>query len=207
MAKCKESGKGSGFVPEKRTPVKFANGHIRGVSEGIASAFCIAILLLCIVTGPACSKPAGNAPRAAVASEPVTVVRSGEVEAMLRGARGRVVVVNLWATWCKPCVEEMPYLARFYREYRPKDVAFFALSVDAPDDIAAVRRFHEEQDLPFPVHIVDERDPDALGKVIQTELSGAVPVTIFYDRSGAPRHVWEGAIDYAELTRQTDALL
>ncbi|HEX72432.1 MAG TPA: redoxin domain-containing protein [Candidatus Hydrogenedentes bacterium] len=187
--------------------MKSANEHVRGVAGAIAPALCVAALLFSIVIGPACSKPAGNAPQAAVASDSVTVVRSGEVEAMLRGARGKVVVVNLWATWCKPCVEEMPYLARFYREYRPKDVAFFALSVDASDDVAAVRRFHKEQDLPFPVHIVDERDPDALGKAIQTELSGAVPVTIFYDRSGAPRHVREGAIDYAELTRQADALL
>ncbi len=181
--------------------------HGRSVARGITFALGVAALLLSVGTGTACSKPAGNAPQAAVPSDPVTVVRSADVEKMLGGARGKVVVVNLWATWCKPCVEEMPYLARFYREYRPKNVAFFAFSVDAPDDEAVVRRFHKEQDLPFPVYIVDERDPDALGKAIQTELSGAVPVTIFYDRSGAPRHVREGAIDYAELSRQVDALI
>lgn len=172
-----------------------------------AASYTLGIALL---VGLGCSGPAptsASTPAPETGKYQVSVVNAAEVYAMLKGVRGKTVVVNLWATWCKPCVEEMPHFAKFYQAYSDKDVVLFALSVDAADDLAAVRRFHEEHKLPFPVYIVDERDPDVLEKILETEISGAVPVTIFYDREGELRHKWEGLIGEEDLRRATDAIL
>lgn len=179
-------------------------------SRQIMRAWPVLTLSMALLVGLGCSSPSPTSvstPAPETGKDQVSVVNAADVDAMLKGARGKTVVVNLWATWCKPCVEEMPHFAKFYQEYSQKEVLFFALSVDAADDLAAVRRFHEEHKLPFPVYIVDERDPDVLEKILGTEISGAVPVTIFYDRKGEPRHKWEGLINEEELRRSADAIL
>jgi peroxiredoxin len=68
---------------------------------------------------------------------------------------GRLLVVNFWATWCPPCVEEMPSLSRFAQELNPSGVVVLGVSVDKSE--AAYRKFLEEQQLPF--HVT--RDPEA----------------------------------------------
>jgi len=60
---------------------------------------------------------------------------------------GSVVLVNFWATWCKPCMEEMPVLVRLYQQLRPKGLAVIAVNVD--DDVSAAKSWLKENPLPF----------------------------------------------------------
>jgi peroxiredoxin len=63
--------------------------------------------------------------------------------------RGRVVLVNFWATWCKPCEQEMPAMERLYQALRDEGFELLAISVDT--DVDAVRRFRERLGLSFPI--------------------------------------------------------
>jgi peroxiredoxin len=99
---------------------------------------------------------------------------------------GRVVVVNFWATWCPPCVEEMPSLERLHRALGPEGLAVLGVSVD--DDEAALRRFVEEKGLTFPIL----RDPG--GDVARRYRTVQYPETFVLDGAGIVRERYAGAI-------------
>ncbi len=149
-------------------------------------------------------------PRDADALNPpaITMARVATIQSLLRDARGKVVVLNLWATWCVPCAAEMPEFVRFYREQQPGGAVFISISTDDPAAAQTqVREFQKAKDIPFPVYVLEERDPDALGKVLQTEFSGALPVTLLYGRDGTLKKAWSTAITLEELNQAVKPLL
>jgi peroxiredoxin len=67
----------------------------------------------------------------------------------MQGLRGRVVLINFWATWCKPCEDEMPAMERLYQELSPQGFELLAISVD--DTSEPVRAFQDRLALSFPI--------------------------------------------------------
>jgi peroxiredoxin len=94
----------------------------------------------------------------------------------LAGFRGRVVLLNFWATWCPPCREEMPSMERLYQRYRERGFTILALSVDR--NVAAIPGFVDGFQLTFPIGL----DPE--GTVAKAYRMRALPTTIVIDRAG-----------------------
>jgi thiol-disulfide isomerase/thioredoxin len=94
----------------------------------------------------------------------------------LAALRGKIVVVNFWASWCPPCVEEMPSLNRFAQAYAPKGVEVVAISVD--DDPKAYKEFLDKNHLT----LVTARDPDK--KINAQYGTFRYPETYIADRQG-----------------------
>ena len=97
----------------------------------------------------------------------------------MAGWRGRPLLLNFWATWCAPCVVEMPLLDRFAREQRSRGWQVLALAVDQPDP---VRRFIAERNLRLPVAIAG-----AIGLDLSRHLGnvgGGLPFTAAFDSRG-----------------------
>ncbi len=97
-------------------------------------------------------------PLGAGSAAPELALRDIESDApvSLRNLRGRVVLVNFWATWCKPCEDEMPAMERLYRALHPEGFELLAVSVD--EDASLVREFRERLSLSFPIlHDADKR--------------------------------------------------
>lgn len=129
--------------------------------------------------------------------EAITVAEAAE---RLNAAKGKVVVVNLWATWCPPCRAEMPDLNAFYKEADKDTVAFLSFSVDNPEELEkTVRPYVAKQHLAFPVYVLKNPDLDELSKKLGVELEGAIPTTIVYNREGKPSKPWVGGISTKEL--------
>ncbi|HEV7240003.1 MAG TPA: TlpA disulfide reductase family protein [Thermoanaerobaculia bacterium] len=105
----------------------------------------------------------------------------------LAGKRGKVVLVNLWATWCGPCRYEIPELQRIHDAYTARGFEVVGVSVDE-GEVATVQAFVEEQKMRYPV----AHDPQGtLANVLQTSV---LPTSILIDRNG--KIVWKkvGAI-------------
>jgi peroxiredoxin len=115
--------------------------------------------------------------------------------------RGRVVMVNFWATWCGPCRVELPHLARLHEKYR--GAGFVLLGVNIDDDPNAAKALAGKLGLKFPVLL------DAGKTVVATYDLNAMPATVLIDRDGRVRHLHRGYKDGAEqlYEQQVRALL
>ena len=91
--------------------------------------------------------------------------------------KGKVVVLNFWATWCKPCEEEMPSMERLYQRLKERGLVVVAISMDA-DGAAVVRPFVEKHKLTFPVALDPRMTVSAPYGV------WALPATFIIDRGG-----------------------
>jgi thiol-disulfide isomerase/thioredoxin len=159
---------------------------------------------------PRKTEPKGAEQPAPEAAElpPVELADSAKVKELLAAAKGKVVLLNFWATWCPPCVEETPHFVELYKKYKDKDFVFISLSADGPAaKDKAVTSFQKKHALPFPVYVLDGLDPDALKDVLGKELSGALPETLVYDKTGALKSSVEGGLSYDELEGMVKPLL
>jgi len=119
-------------------------------------------------------------PAAVAVGRPAPDLTASEMDGRtvrLADYRGKVVVLNIWATWCPPCVDEMPSLDKLYREFKDQNFALLAVSIDS-DGIAAVAPFMTKHGLTFPA-LIDSQ------AAIQTayEITG-VPETFIIDKNG-----------------------
>ncbi|MFT3744135.1 MAG: TlpA disulfide reductase family protein [Pyrinomonadaceae bacterium] len=113
--------------------------------------------------------------------------------------RGKVVVLNFWATWCVPCRKEMPYLAAIARDYAAKGVEVIGASGDAVANSAKVAKFVRDHKVDFPIWLgTSATDMKRFG------VSKVLPSTVVIDQDG--KIVWReiGIIKPAELRKQLD---
>lgn len=113
--------------------------------------------------------------------------------------KGRVLVVNLFATWCPPCRAEMPMLVETAAAYRSKGVDFVGVSLDQ-GGAKVVKPFVAKYKIDFPVLF-----PTA-GPSIADGVSG-IPVTLVIDRQGRLAQAYSGMVSEEELTRDLDRLV
>ena len=114
--------------------------------------------------------------------------------------RGQVVLVNLWATWCPPCKEEMPVLQAYHNKYMDK--GFTIIAINDGDPASDVKQFAEDYRLTFPVWL----DPtymatDHAFKTIN------LPSSYVIDRNGTVRLMWVGGINRRMLNQHVTPLI
>jgi len=117
-------------------------------------------------------------------------VQDSEHTVALSQLRGQIVVLNFWATWCEPCVEEVPSLVEMQRRMKYKGVTVVAVSVDVNEN--NYRQFVKEHT----VNLMTVRDPDQR----TSNLYGTFkfPETYIIDRNGVMRRKFIGAVDWTE---------
>lgn len=150
------------------------------------------------------SPPAESAQAPAVesaapeAAKTVAVVSPTDLAARMAEAKGKVLVVNYWATWCPPCVHELPEFAAFYNAMDRSQVDFLSVSTDHPSTVAeVVTPFVKERALPFPVHVFDGMPDDLSSAVDVGDWTSAVPATFVYDRDGKLVKAWNEEVTRA----------
>lgn len=121
-----------------------------------------------------------------------TLAAMGGGDLQLSDFKGKVVLLNFWATWCEPCVREMPAMQAVYEEYRDK--GFEILAVNLGQDEGTVRRFIESVGGKFPVVY------DITGGVGDTYLVRNMPTSYFIDRNGVVRHQLEQEMTEERIT-------
>lgn len=112
----------------------------------------------------------------------------------LAAMKGRPLLLNFWATWCPPCVQELPMLNAFYREHAAKGWQVLGLAIDQP---SAVRKFLTRIPLDFPVGLAGLGGTD-LGRSLGN-LTGGLPFSVVFGADGEVRHRKMGQITDEDL--------
>lgn len=136
----------------------------------------------------------------------VPVVSADEIHALVDSHRGKIVVVNFWATWCPPCLEEFPDIIQVYDEYRDRGLEVFAVSMNEADEVEDIEAFLETFEPPFPVYRAASVDSEFYDGVVQPWF-GEMPITLVFDATGRQVHYHRRAVDYAGLAADIDALI
>jgi len=144
--------------------------------------------------------PASPMAQTSEVSPTVRAVSKDELKALLRANHGKWLVLNFWATWCMPCVNELPLLARFYNELDAAQVVLLSVSVDDAESVEKkVIPLVKEKRLPFSVYVLSGLNPEDLTEILGKPISGTLPCTLIYDRQGRVREHWEEALTWERL--------
>jgi len=140
------------------------------------------------------------------ASEVWVDVGPGDLQAALRAHEGEALLVNLWSTWCEPCVEEMPELVRTAARYEGRGLRLVLISADFPEQRDEARAFLDRVGAPTPSWFKTGSDNDFL-ETLHPELSGALPATLLLDGEREVVQVWQRAVTAEDLREPIEALL
>jgi len=165
-----------------------------------------------VAAGVPRSAGAGNdssATAPAAASLPVSFADLAAIHKNLQGRRGHPVFVNFWATWCGPCVEELPQLAALSREEAALGTDFVGISTDAwvtgegAETETKVRAFMARAGIVY-TNLIYRGDQDPLLNAFK--LPGPIPFSILYDGQGRIVTSWTGPVPIAEVRRRLAGL-
>jgi cytochrome c biogenesis protein CcmG/thiol:disulfide interchange protein DsbE len=117
----------------------------------------------------------------------------------LSSFRGKVVLLDFWATWCASCQVEMPSFVQWQRQYGPRGLQVIGISMD--DDLALARRITTKFRLNYPVAMGDEKLGQLYGGVL------GLPLTYLIDRNGIVRTKFQGETDLKVIEKQVNVLL
>jgi peroxiredoxin len=165
----------------------------------------IAALVLSVIG--AAAAPAGPAgvkaslvPEAARKAAPALTLADLEGRpASLADYRGKVVLLNFWATWCGGCKEEMPWFAEFHQKYGSRGLVVLGASVDE-EGLPVVRPFVDAKGVPYRILLADSRTTSAYAVK-------AMPATHLLDRQGRIAATYVGVVDKGDLAANITALL
>jgi len=118
----------------------------------------IAFITVSVCVSVLCFFCGGQGARVGLPAPPLTLKRIGGGDIDLAGLKGKVVLVNFWATWCEPCRAEMPEFEKLYRKMEGKPFELLAVSVDEKD--TKVKEMAKKMNLSFPI-LLDDREKTA----------------------------------------------
>lgn len=114
--------------------------------------------------------------------------------------KGKVVLLDFWATWCGPCKAEIPGFIQLHKKYSDKGVVVIGISMDE-EGPAVVKKFIEKNNVNYPIVMADKNTPDLFGGV------EAIPTTFIIDREGQIVNKHEGQTEKSEFESEIKKLL
>jgi thiol-disulfide isomerase/thioredoxin len=131
---------------------------------------------------------------------PTPAAAAGVLEE-IRKPGASAVLVNVWASWCTPCIEEFPDLLHVARDFAPKGLRLVLVSVDFPGNEPALQKFLTSQGVDFATYLRTGKDETFVAE-LEPKWSGAIPATFLYDGGGKLVRYWEGKASYPVIKKR-----
>ena len=131
-------------------------------------------------------------------SQTVDIVKFDKVHDLLNSKKSEITVVNFWATWCAPCIKEMPYFEALNKEFEG-EVNVYLISLDFADEIEKVNKFVAKKGLKSNLLLLDDIDYNSWIDRVEPSWSGAIPATLILNKTTNERVFFGGEITKEEL--------
>lgn len=128
------------------------------------------------------------------------IIKLPELQDMMKEGK-QVKVINFWATWCAPCIKEMPFLERLNRENKDVKVLLVSLDFDLDHDQSKITGFVLKKKIQSEVVILDEADPTKWIEKIDKNWSGALPATLVMNPVNGKRKLIQGELKKDDLEK------
>ena len=148
---------------------------------------------------------AGSSFAAATAELP-TPITASELSHMLKTPGVKATVVNLWASWCAPCKEELPALIALKKKYADKNVKLILISADTIDAVPAATLVLKEAGVDFKTYRITE-DPEAFMKNFADNWAAVLPTSLLFDATGKRRAFQVGKLKVPEFEKDLKGVL
>ena len=129
------------------------------------------------------------------------LVSLAQLQTLMASADQPVQIINFWATWCAPCVKELPLLEKLNRERNDVRVTLVSMDMDLDPNPEKVYKFISRKNIQSRVVILNERDPNSWINKIDTSWSGALPATLIVNSTSGKRRFWERELHEGDLER------
>jgi len=162
---------------------------------------CTLIVLLMLIATPIFPQHRGNPIR-------VTPIGLSGLDSLIHQRNGKILFLNIWATWCQPCVEEFPDIVKIHKRFADSLVDVAAISVDYPDEInSKILPFLISHKVHFPVFVSNVKKEDDFMDALNPSWRGAVPVTFIFDKKGTRRVFLFGEQNFGTFSAKVDSVL
>ncbi|MFT2007133.1 TlpA disulfide reductase family protein [Pontibacter sp. 13R65] len=133
-------------------------------------------------------------------SQEVEVIKYQDFEKLRQLPHDTLYVVNFWATWCGPCVKELPYFETAHKQYKDQPVKVLLVSMDAVQDLEKrVKTFAKKRGLQSELLLLDEPDGNTFIDKVDPKWTGAIPATIMFNNKRNTYYFLEGEMKQEQL--------
>lgn len=141
-------------------------------------------------------------------SQELLPANQNTLDSLLEINKGKVILVNLWATWCKPCTEEFPDILKLNNELKDKDFKLIFVSLDFGEDLKSqTKKFLKKMNVDFTTFYNGFKKDEDLINYMDKKWDGGIPGTFIYDKKGILRKTLIGKSNYEEFKEVVDKYL
>ncbi|MCX6144650.1 MAG: TlpA disulfide reductase family protein [Ignavibacteriales bacterium] len=171
------------------------------------------VVLLAVFMGTACrgtndkgaweeKDQAESSTKVGLSVEPID---QASLKRLIGERSGKILLLNIWATWCEPCVAEFPDLTKLSQTYDTAAVKVVAISADYPDEVdTKIIPFVRKTNVPFRVYVAQFEHQEDFINAVNRSWSGALPVSLIYDSRGKERFFHVGQQSFDDFKREVE---
>jgi thiol-disulfide isomerase/thioredoxin len=143
-----------------------------------------------------------------IKGQKVEYIKIPDLEKILSSADNKLFVLNFWATWCGPCVSEMPGFEKVAKEYNSDKVKFILVSLDFPSQIRQqLIPFLKKNNITLEVAVMMDLDYNKWIDKVDTHWQGDIPATLFFNNPRKTRYFHSGELAESELRKYINSFL
>jgi thiol-disulfide isomerase/thioredoxin len=125
----------------------------------------------------------------------------GELETFIKST-DQPTIINFWATFCKPCIEEIPHFEKLVKKYKEQNVLLLLVSLDLPDAYPKIKQFAVKRGFTSQIVFLDETNADLFCPRIDLQWSGVIPATLFVNAKTGYKVFFEDQLSEAKMEGQ-----
>jgi thiol-disulfide isomerase/thioredoxin len=116
-------------------------------------------------------------------------------------------IFNFWATFCKPCIEEIPYFQELAKKYEKEGVKLILVTIDLPESYSKIKRFAEKRKFTAAIVFLDETNADVFCPAVDEKWSGVIPASLFINNKTGYRKFFEDQLSKEKLEKEIKELV